>query len=188
METEWIDKVEVVNRQIKESVRLFFEQRDPVAIHTLIASAHQILFDLGKHKGVESVVKNTKVLEKKGTQELLKNINYPYNFFKHADRDPESKINVAPLIELTEDFILDAIVMLQGAVGSIPFEAKVYWFWFVSKHHEGFDNLPADSEIRKMQEQNIGEWDFSTILEFIKFVDVFGGIDAANKALNQDAQ
>ena len=43
------DKLDVIRRQIKEAVRLFFEERDRVVIHTIIASAHQILFVIGKN-------------------------------------------------------------------------------------------------------------------------------------------
>jgi len=188
METDWIDKVEVVNKQINEAIRLFFDERDPVAIHTLIASAHQILLDLGKVKGVDSQIKNTKSLEKKEVQELIKSINYPYNFFKHADRDHEARINIAPLVELTSDFLMDAIIMLQRISGNIPDEAKIFWTWFVSQNEEEFNNLPEGSEIRRMQELKINEWDFPSISNFIKFIENFGSIEAANKSLNQDAQ
>jgi len=40
MDVHWVDKVEVARRQIREAVRLFFEARDLVVIHTVIASAH----------------------------------------------------------------------------------------------------------------------------------------------------
>jgi len=113
MEEIIIDKLEVVCRQIKEAVRLFFEERDRVVIHTIIASAHQILFDLGKQTHVKSVVRNTEELRKPEIQKYLRTINYPYNFFKHADRDSAGRINIGPLDRLTSDFIMDAIVMLQ---------------------------------------------------------------------------
>jgi len=76
----WIDKIEVARRQIREAVRLFFGARDPVAIHTLIASAHQILGDISDKRGAQSVLKN------------VKRVNYPFNFLKHADRDPRSTL------------------------------------------------------------------------------------------------
>ena len=161
-----IDKLDVVRRQIKEAVRLFFEKRDRVVIHTIIASAHQILFDIGKSKNVKSVVKNTEALRKPEIQKYLKTINYPYNFFKHADQDPEGQINIAPLERFTSDFIMDAIVMLQQMSADIPTDAKVYWFWFVSKFPQEFDNLPDDGEIAKMQREGLAEWDFQTISHF----------------------
>src|ERR1035441_8899965 len=86
-EVVWIDKVEVARRQIKETVRMFFGERDPVAIHTLIAAAHQILTDIGEKRGAKSVFVGKK------TQRL----NHPFNFLKHADRDPDGKINIGPM-------------------------------------------------------------------------------------------
>lgn len=177
-----IDKLDVVRRQIKEAVRLFFEERDLVVIHTIIASAHQILFDIGKNHNVKSAVKNTEALRKPEIQKHLKAINYPYNFFKHADQDPGGQINIAPLERLTSDFIMDAIVMLQQIADEIPTEAKVYWFWFVSKFPQEFDNLPHNGEIAKMQREGLADWDFKTISQFLLFSDI---MDEAKNALQQ---
>lgn len=172
MDAHWIDKFDVVRRQMREAVRLFFEQKDLVVIHTIIASSHQILFDLGRQKGIDSAIKNTSALRNNDMQQFLKTINYPYNFFKHADRDSDSKINIGPLERFTADFLMDAIVMLQRLSGDIPLEAKVYWFWFVSKYHEEFDNCPDDGEIKKMQAEKIVDWDFPTICQFLTFCDI----------------
>ena len=156
-----------------------------MVIHTIIASTHQILFDLGRSQGIESTIKNTAALRRDEIKEFLKSINYPYNFFKHADKDADSKINVAPLERLTADFIMDAIVKLQRLNGRIPIEGKVYWYWFVSMFEEEFDNLPDDSEIRKMQQANLARWDFPTISRFLSFCDVLGLEGAVKKAQQQ---
>lgn len=80
---------------------------------------------------------------------------------------------------------MDSIVMLQRLSKEIPNEAKVFWFWFVSKYPQEFDNLPQDGEIAKMQEQNLSEWDFPTISQFINFSNI---INEANKANPDDAK
>ncbi len=178
----FIDKLEVARRQICEAIYLFFEERDPVSIHTLIASAHQILFDVGKISNVASAIKATTNLQKPEIQELLKAINYPYNFFKHADKDPDAKINIEPLERLASDFIMDSIVMLQRLANDIPNEAKVFWYWFVSKYPQEFDNLPKDGEIAKMQEQELANCDFPTIVQLIKFYNIFKETNKANVA------
>jgi hypothetical protein len=185
MEAHWVNKTEVVRRQLHEAVRLFFEDRDRVVIHTVIASAHQILFDIGKTKGIRSILKNTEALRGRELQEYLKAVNYPYNFFKHADRDPETKINIGPLERFTSDFIMDAIVMLQQLTGEIPLAAKVFWFWFVSKYPQEFEDCPEDGEIKKMIEQGLAEWDFPRICQFLSFCDIMG---EANNSLNSDAE
>jgi hypothetical protein len=148
MDEYWIDKIDIARRQISEAVRLFFGDRDPVVIHTIIASAHQVLFDIGTTKGVKSAVKNTGALRSEELQRHLKTINYPFNFFKHADRDADGMINIGPLQRFTSDFIMDAIVMLQQIACDIPIEAKVFWSWFVSKYPQEFENCPEDGGIR----------------------------------------
>jgi hypothetical protein len=182
MDECWIGKVDVARRQISEAVRLFFCERDRVVIHTVIASAHQVLFDIGATKGIRSALKNTDVLRNEELQRHLKTINYPFNFFKHADFDPNGKINIGPLICFTSDFIMDAIIMLQRIAGDIPIEAKVFWSWFVSKYPQEFENCPKDGEINKLQQQRLGEWDFPRICQFLSFAEIAGEADKAGDA------
>jgi hypothetical protein len=160
-----IDKIEVARRQIIEAIRLFFKERDSVAIHTLIASAHQILTDIGETRRVKSVLRSN------GSTKA-RQVNYPFNFLKHADRDPEAKINVGPLRRFSGDFIMDAILLLQQIAADIPIEAKVFWIWFVSKYPEDFANLPDGSEIRKLQEHRLADWDFQRISYFLEFAEM----------------
>ena len=62
--------------------------------------------------------------------------------------------------------------MLQGLSGDIPFEAKVFWNWFVSKYPQWFDNLPDDSEVAKMQSLRMADMSFEEISAFLKFNDI----------------
>lgn len=178
LETQIVSKVDVVSRQVREAIRLFFEQRDRIVVHTIIASAHQILFDLGKRSAVGSLIKNTPALNEKEVQSFLSRINYPFNFFKHADRDPDRNIDVGPLERLTSDFIMDAVIMLQRIAGSIPMEAKLYWAWFVSFYAEEFDNLPKNGEIAKLQALELGKMPFSDIVAFLRFAAAMDDADA----------
>jgi hypothetical protein len=181
MEPVWINKIEVAKPQISEAVTLFFESRDIVVIHTIIASAHQVLLDVGKELGVVSVIKNPTGMTREEFRMHVKTINEPYNFFKHADNDPKGKINIAPIDRFTSDFILDAILMLQNISGDLPLEAKAFWGWFVSTYPDEFDDCPEDGAIKNMISMGLNEWDFPTISQFL----VFGGvIQEANKASN----
>lgn len=168
VESDVVGKIDVVRRQIVEAVRLFFDERDTIVIHTLIASAHQILMDVGKGHGTLTAVKKMSNLGDGDVATFHNEVNYPYNYFKHANRDPNEKIDVGPLRRLTQDFIMDAIWMLLQLDGAIPFEAKVFWFWFVSFYHDEFDNLPSDGAIAQMQNQNIETWSFLDISAFIR--------------------
>lgn len=168
MEHRRVTKFDAASRQIIEAVLLYFEERDPIAIHAIIASDHQILTDIEKQKNVESIVKNTTALKATEVQAFLKTVNYPYNFLKHADRDPDASIDVDPLLTLTVDFIMDSFVMLQRLAGSIPIEVKIFWAWFLSIHHEQFEDLPKDG-IARLQTQGLGEWPLLKVLAFLNF-------------------
>ena len=115
-------------------------------------------------------------------KEYVRNINFPFNFLKHADTDAESRVNIGPLLEFSSDFIMDAIWMLQQIAYDIPIEAKVFWFWFVSKYPEGLNNLPQDSEVRKMQEVRLAGWDFPRISKFIEFAYIMKDVHLQEKA------
>ena len=167
-----VDKIAVARRQIAEATLLFFERRDPIVIHTIVASAHQILIDLGKPRRIESAIKSTVRLRSKKAQTFIAKVNYPYNFFKHADRDADSKIDVGPLFELTQDVLMDAIVMLQRICGELPVEGKIFWHWFVSKNSESFDNVPDNGPIAAMQKQNVGSFSYTEIAAMIRLARV----------------
>jgi hypothetical protein len=184
MEPIWIDKIEVAKRQISEAVTLFFESRDIVVIHTIIASAHQVLLDVGKEAGIVSAIKNSEGMTREEFRKHVRIINEPYNFFKHADKDPEGKINIAPIDRFTSDFILDAILMLQNIAGELPLEAKVFWAWFVSTSPDEFDNCPEGGAIQNLISMGLNEWDFPTIRQFLTFGEI---MQEANKSSQQDA-
>lgn len=183
MEQHWVDKIEVAKRQIVEAVTLFFESRDIVVIHTVIASTHQVLLDVGKDSSVISVIKNPEGFTREEFRRHVKTVNEPYNFFKHADKDPKGKINIAPLERFTSDFILDAILMFQNINGNLPMEAKVFWAWFVSTYPEEFSNCPKDSEIQKMISLGLNDWDFPVILQFLKFSEVMKEVNKAEEPI-----
>jgi hypothetical protein len=179
MDTEWIDKLDVARRQIVAAVRLFFEEGDPVAIHTLVAPAHQVLVDIGESKGIHGGIKNAKALQSPDAKKYLASINFAFNFIKHADRDGDAKINVSPLPELTSDFLMDGILLLQLITGKLPIEAKVFWIWFVSTRPAEFEDSLPEGPIKEMQQMGIEKWDFKTIRQFLLFADVAGDVALA---------
>ena len=171
-----VTKLDVVRRQLTAAIGLFFGESDAVAVHTLVAAAHQILVDLGQRKGIQSVVKNTSKMTTPETRQFLRTLNYPYNFLKHADQDPEDSMYVLPLNRFTQDFIMDAVIMLQSLAYEIPFEGKVFWHWYVSKYPAEFEDLPKNSEVAKMQKLQLADMSFGEIAMFLKFNDTFSDL------------
>ncbi len=168
-DVRWVTKLDVVRRQLVEAIHMFFNQRDPVAIYTVVGCAHQILVDLGARQNVKSVIKGYPGISK----ESIATLNGAINFFKHADRDPDAKVNITPLYQMSCDYVFDAILMLFSLASEIPEEAKIYWMWMVSKFPSEF---PDDGELGKMKAHKLADWDFPTIANFLKFAKIMEGV------------
>lgn len=165
MQPEWVTKLDVAERQLCGAVRYFFERRDPIIVHALVAAGHQLLTDLGNVSGVVGLLKR-----KNQSGDHTRSLNYAANFFKHADRDPQSRINIAPLSNLTEGFLMDAVVMLQRLKGNIPVEAKIFWSWFITKHQDLFED--STKSIPSLADIGLAPDDFDAIVALLKFSDV----------------
>ena len=81
-----------------------------------------ILTDLGNAVGILGLLKGS------GQRaEHVRGLNYAANFFKHADKDPDGRVNIEPLTKLTAEFLMDAVVLLQRLTGELPIEGKDIW-------------------------------------------------------------
>ena len=94
-----ISKLDAARRQLELAIELYFLRRDPVSIHTLVGAVYTILKDLNKHRGgkpmlLESVVTEYVIPGKEN--EVLNKLYEAENFFKHADRDPETTVDFNP--------------------------------------------------------------------------------------------
>ena len=139
---QWATQVDVAVRQVRTAVRLFFEKCDPIPLHSLVAAAHELIAGLAANRGKSSVIG--------------KSLGMAANFFQKTGGDTPEKLNLEPLSEITEDLLFDTVRTLQGVVAEIPFEAKIYWAWFMCTRPQEFQNCgPAiDSIIESNQHLN----------------------------------
>jgi len=61
----FISKLDSVKRQLELAIKLFLINGDVVAIHTLTAAAHHVLWDLGRKQEIQSIIKE-KIIEQDG--------------------------------------------------------------------------------------------------------------------------
>ena len=156
---KWISKLEVAERQLREAVRLFFEERDPVATHSVAAAGHQVLLDIAAKQGTESLIK-----PKSASVPHMRSANYPTNFFKHADKDPQGRINIVPLNELNAELLMDAVLLFQRYAGRLFFEGKLFWTWYVSKNRSLFEgSVPPDGVVQSLIGLDLNPDDFEGI-------------------------
>jgi hypothetical protein len=142
-----ITKMDALRRQLRIAIRLWFADEDPVAIHTLIAAAHEILHRLYRDRGLSGLLFDSAQIKDEFRGEWARRIKSHANFFKHAAQKDESVIEFSPLInELFLLFCVRALADMREPMGPEE-EAFGHWIFFhrpelISGH--AYDNIPAE--------------------------------------------
>jgi hypothetical protein len=85
-----VTKLDAARRQIETAICLWFDEGDPVSIHTLIAAAHGILRDINKKLGGPPMLSEPSQFIRPGKEKEVRRImRAAANFFKHANTDPK---------------------------------------------------------------------------------------------------
>jgi hypothetical protein len=113
---------------------LWFADGDPVAIHTLLAAAHEVLYVLHKHQGHADLLFNSDLIKDQYRKLWMRAVKAHANFFKHADQDPEGTIEFAP--RLNEMFILFCLKALHDIAIPLGFEEQTFSRWIRANRPE----------------------------------------------------
>jgi hypothetical protein len=128
-----LTKLEVAERQINEVVRLFFEDRDPVAIHTLISAVDGIVTALGRKKNIYNPIRDAELYIKPEWHKFwFQKMNDSANFFKHADKDHDETHEFNT--ELNDIHLMCAIMVFVKVTGKYNPATKVFFSWFALKY------------------------------------------------------
>ena len=132
MEKQSVTKLDAAKRQMNEAIRLLFEQRDEVSVHTLACAAGQVLCDLCKARGVPAPFRGGEMIRKKHQKEWRGVLAKSENFFKHAGRDPDAVHEFKA--SWTHFLLLDATQMYSGLTKRTTYEATIFTGWFFLKY------------------------------------------------------
>src|ERR1700722_16662747 len=102
-----VTKLEASKRQLETAIELWFQDADPVSVHTLTAAARQIVIDLNTKRGGAPMGADRMENKPKGRKLAHKAIAEAENFFKHADNDPEAVLHFST--EATQFMLLEAV-------------------------------------------------------------------------------
>lgn len=90
-----VNKLDVAKQQIDAAIRLHFSGEDIVVVHTIAASANQILRDIAENK------KNSQwhneineIIQPNMKSKIWGLMNKPFNFLKHADKDSDEILEI----------------------------------------------------------------------------------------------
>lgn len=131
-----IGKLEAAQRNLKEAIRLFFEQRDVVAIHTLGSAAQGVLRDIARTRGLEhtSILHDHPAIYPAARKKWINALNAPRNFFKHADNDTTGQLDFDEHENVL--VLLDAVLILSQMEADPLHEAAVFIGWFTTANPE----------------------------------------------------
>jgi hypothetical protein len=135
-----VTKMDAAHRQIRAAIRMWFKDEDPVAIHTLIAAAHELLHTLFKRKGLSGLIFDSPIIKEEFRSDAMKRLKAPATFFKHSQRDPDAIVDFHP--RMNELLLLTCVHALSrmDEPNSLEYDALLWWFWV---HQPKF--FPADT-------------------------------------------
>lgn len=91
-----MNKKDSACRLLNTAIHLWFLDSDPVSIHVLALSAYQIIYDLLPEKRSPFTLYNNPEIEEELDLKANIILKKAYNFFKHADKDPEGIVFLNP--------------------------------------------------------------------------------------------
>lgn len=161
---EEILKIAAAERQIDTAIELWFMEKDPIPIHTLVCSAYQIVHDINAHQGTSDLLYDNHRIRNEHRKEVISKLKNAYNFFKHADNDPNPLGSILFNQDITPFFILCTIVGLEGLGIAPTIFRKVFYVYFaIQKPHIFmddalqfiFENIPPDeiAHIKSLRRQ-----------------------------------
>lgn len=145
-----VTKIGAARAQLNEAIALFFEERDPISIHTLIGASLEVLNDHFSdprevwNNGLMFHYHSVFIKEERRSEAYAK-VNEARNFFKHADRDLKKGIDSIEFEpNVNEFFIFGAIQCLEavekklGLVEKRSEEINTFIGWFMARYSEYF--------------------------------------------------
>jgi hypothetical protein len=109
-----VTKESAARSQLETAIRLWFNDGDPVSIHTLAAAANELLNRVGSKFGKQSPVQ--KYIEAR-PEVVGKRLRKAQNFFKHAYTDLNERLDYDPAHG--DLLILDSILLYHALFGSM---------------------------------------------------------------------
>ena len=93
-----ITKLDAARRQLLTAIELWFEDKDPISIHSLAYASHEIIYRLFRLKGLKGLLFDSRSIrdDRRGEFNLL--LKKDANFIKHAkiDKQPDAVIEFHP--------------------------------------------------------------------------------------------
>jgi hypothetical protein len=124
-----VTKLDAAKRQLRTAIRLWFEDEDPVSVHTLAFAAYEIAHVVSKKRNParRDLIFDTLKIKEEYRADWNKSIKKQASFFKHAKKDWDDSIEFAPITSVL--FMMGAGGGLRLAGESESDEESAFAFW-----------------------------------------------------------
>lgn len=143
-----ISKLEAAKRQLDAAVLMFFFNGDAASMHTLASAAHEILRDICHARKLKTSTMSA-LLKDPAMRKAFNAIRIPQDFFKHARKDPEGKLNFWPGI--TTLYLFESIRMYLVLSEDLTYEMKVFLMWLQLKYPDLLRFPPAEEDLAQLR-------------------------------------
>ena len=82
MPTIRITRIAAARRQLTTALELWFAEKDPVSVHSLVSAAHQIIHDLNRNAGGPELLFDSSVIKPESKKAVVAMLKKNMNFFK----------------------------------------------------------------------------------------------------------
>jgi hypothetical protein len=131
-----VSKLDAAQRNVRTAIRLWFTDGDPVSIHTLISTAHEIIHTLFRRRGLKGLLFDSRIIKDEYRSQWAAHITKPYTFFKHARHDPDGEIDFNP--DVNEGLIMACVHGLSRMEADVDLEEWAFGQWMKIQHPEYF--------------------------------------------------
>jgi len=145
-----VDKMEAARLQLESSITMFFNNWDVVSQNTLVCAAYGILYDLARQRGVKGSIKDSPLVDPEERKDFLNGMNYPQNYFKHADRDGETKLIFR--YHGTHLLLFDGLRLFILLDGKVTRKLRVFLMWFQLRYPDLFCLPSAEEDLKKIRQ------------------------------------
>jgi hypothetical protein len=124
-----ISKIEAAQRQLRTAITLWFNEGDEVSIHALAFAAYEVMHTISKRINPHrrDLLFDTVLIKDEYRSEFNIQLKRTASFFKHANRETETKIEFDP--EISEMFILYALAGRDLCGHPQSSEESTYLWW-----------------------------------------------------------
>ncbi len=131
-----LSKLQAAGCQIDTAIELLLKEGCEVSACVLIHSAWSIVKDIGKTRGIQgSRDWAAESFPEKKPEDVWKELDSYWQFFKHANSDPDK------ILDFDSDYLETALMLLTNDFGQLYDQSTsmdVYQLWFIAKYSQEF--------------------------------------------------